>query len=358
MSFTIKSFDDILADMVTWIIANSPTITDLTPGSVIRSFCEGSALGMEELYVATYLGFKRYLANVPETVFDFPRKVGTKATVKVVFSRAVAGAEVPIPIGTRVKTPTGLRFILDAATTIPNAVVDSPSVQVTADEVGTSYNVSLNTVTVLEDQITGVDTVTNALAAVGGVNREPDISYNNRFQAYIEGLGKSNLAGLKSGVLSVEGITSVSIIELFPPIADVNVEVYIDDGSAAGVSTAKVTEVQGVVDGDGTEDSPGYRAAGINVEVKKPGITTVPITATLSILAGVDTDQLQSDVIDALTAYVNTLPVGDDVVYHELISSIMGVYGVSDVVFTDPTANVAISASNVGRLGAVSLLGV
>ena len=358
MGFTVKSFDQIISDMVAWIVSNSPNLTDLSPGSVIRSFCEGSALSMEEIYVATYLGFKRYLANIQETVFDFPRKAGTKATALVIFSRATANGEIAIPAGTRVKTVSGLRFILLEVTAISAGEQDSPSVEVEAEETGTAYNVSASTIIVLEDQIAGVDTVDNALAATGGVDQETDIAYKNRFQAYIEGLGRANVAGLKAGALSIAGITSVSIVELFPPVANVNVDLYIDDGSSGGVANDKVIEVQDIIDGDGTEESPGYRAAGINVLVKKPGIVTQNISATLSIIGGVDTDQLQIDIIDSMTAYVNALGVGSDIIYNELIYSIMDVFGVVDVDLTVPAANVTIAATQVGRIGTVTLLGI
>jgi len=358
MGFTVKAFDQIIGDMVAWIIANSPNLTDFTPGAVIRSFCEGASLSIEEVYVSTYLGFKRYLNNVQETVFDFPRKAGTKATVSVVFSRTTANGEVTIPAGTRVKTASGLRFVLSAATAISAGNTDSPSAAVVADLVGVAYNVSATSINVLEDQVTGVDTVTNALAATGGVDQETSIAYKSRFQAYIEGLGRANLAGLKAGALSVAGITSVSIVELFPPVADVNVDLYIDDGSSGGVTTAKVVATQAVIDGDGTEDNPGYKAAGINVVVKKPSIVTQNIGATLSILSGVDTDQLETDVINALTAYVNTLGVGSNIIYNELIAAIMGVFGVTDVSLTTPATNVTIAATQVGRVGTVTLLGV
>ncbi len=149
MGYTVKSFDQIMSDLVAWIVANSPNLTDLTPGSVIRSFCEGASLGMEEIYVATYLGFRRYLANIQETAFDFVRKAGTKATVAVVFSRVAANGEVTIPAGTRVKTASGLRFILSSATFIPAGNTDSSASEVEAEEIGTAYNVSSSTIVVI-----------------------------------------------------------------------------------------------------------------------------------------------------------------------------------------------------------------
>ena len=358
MAYTVKSFDQIMEDMVAWIISRAPSITDMTPGSVIRSFCEGAALSMEEVYVSTYLGFRRHLNNIQESVFDFPRKAGTKAKVEVVFSRAVANGEVVIPEGTRVATASGLKFLLDEDAAIPAGDTDSPSVIATAEEAGSMYNVGAGVIDVMQDSVSGVDSVTNALAATGGVDQESDIAYKNRFQAYVEGLGRSNLAGIRVGALSVPGITSVSVVELFPPVSGVNVDVYVDDGTAAGISAELIAQVQSVIDGDGTAENPGYRSAGVNVDVHQPGIVTQDVEATLAILPGVDTAQMQTDIVNALTAYVNTLGVGSDIIYNELVAAIMGVFGVSDVDVTVPATNVTISATNVGRLGTVTLIGV
>ena len=75
--FTVKSFDDLVSDMVSYIIAKAPQITDLSPGSVIRSFCEGAGLGLEEIYVAVYLGFRRELENTKSKFsFTFGQYIG------------------------------------------------------------------------------------------------------------------------------------------------------------------------------------------------------------------------------------------------------------------------------------------
>lgn len=356
MSYTVKSFDQILADWIAWTVANAPEITDMSPGSIIRSFCEGGSLAIEELYVATYLGFRRYLDNIQDTVFDFPKKEGTKSTALVVFSRTGTTGDFVIPEGTRLKTPTGLRFILDADTTLLDGNTDTASTEVTAENIGTSYNVVADSITVLEDTVSGVTlTVTNALAATGGVNIESDLSYKNRFQLYIEGLGRSNITGLSAGALSVLGITSASVVELIPPVANVNVDLYVDDGSSVGVSSAKVAEVQAVIDGDGTENSPGYRAGGVNVVVQAPAIQSQDVTVTIDIIAGVDTTQVITDINTAVTGYINTLGVGADIIYNEIVSVIMGVYGVLDCDLTVPSGNIAVSASQVGRIGTLDI---
>jgi uncharacterized phage protein gp47/JayE len=355
MSFQIKSFDTLVADMVAWIVANAPQITDLNPGSVIRSFCEATALSLEELYVSTYLGYKRYLDQIQETIFGFDRKEGVTSKGEVTFGRTGTTGDITIPIGTKVKTPAGLQYVTTEVGTISNGNSTSNATDIEAEEVGTSYNVPSASITVLVDDIDGVETVTNGNATTGGVDIETEYQYKQRFQAYIEGLAGSNIAGLITGALSVDGITSASVTELFPPVANVNVQLYVDDGSSSGVSSAKVTEVQNVIDGDGTEDNPGYRAAGVNVQVIAPTVVTQNIVMTVTAQSGVDTDQMETDINLAITTYVNNLGVGADIIYAELIAAVMGVYGVFNVDITTPTADVTIASSQVGRVGTITV---
>jgi len=356
MAYQIKAYDDIVSDMVAWIVATSPTITDLTPGSVIRSFCESAGLCLEELYVSVYLGFKRYLDQIQENVFDFQRKEGTKSSTYIIFTRTVPTVSVvTIPVGTYVETPSGLKFLTKEVAIIASNAATSNSVEVESDEVGTLYNVQASTITVISDSIDGADTVTNANAATGGVDSETEYQYKKRFQSYVEGLGKSNVAGLITGALSVEGITSVTVQELFPPVANVNVRLYADDGSVGSISAEKIAEVQAVIDGDGTEDNPGYRAAGVNVVVVAPAVVTQNITVAVTVIAGVDGAQLSLDVNAAILSYVNNLGVGSDIILNEIIYAVMAVYGIADCSVTLPASNVAIATSQVGRAGTVTV---
>lgn len=355
MSFQVKSFDQLVADMVSWIVSHAPQITDLSPGSVIRSFCEGTALSLEELYVSTYLGFRRYVEDIQETVFGFERKAGVQSTGEVTFSRPGTTGLVTIPIGTKVETPSGLQYVTTEAGAIADTATTSGVVGVQAEEIGTTHNVPLGTITVMADDIDGVTDVTNANATTGGVDQETDFQYKQRFQAYIEGLAGSNLAGLISGALSVDGVTSASVQELFPPVSNVNVRLYVDDGSASGVSADKVLEVQNIIDGDGSEDSPGYRAAGVNVQVIAPNVVTQDVTLSVTVLGGIDTTQLEVDINLALSTYMNNLGIGATIIYNELVAACMDVYGVTDVDITDPSGNVAILSSQVGRLGVLTV---
>jgi uncharacterized phage protein gp47/JayE len=356
MGFTVKTFDQILGDMILWIASHSPQISDMNPGSVIRSFCEASANSIEEVYVAVYLGFRRELEFLKERAFDFARKTGTKASGSVVFSRTSSSGDVTIPTGTKLKTNSGLRFVTQEDGLIANGFTSSSAVDVIAEDVGKAYNVASSTVVIIEEDISGVDSVTNSNPMVNGVDVESDYAYHSRFQAYMEGLGKANIAGLVAGALSVDQITAASVVEHFPPIANVNAHLYVDDGSTGGVSTDKLAEVQLVIDGDGSAEYPGYRAAGVNVVVAKPTAVVQNVTLTVyAITSGVDTSKMASDVQTAITDYINGLGIGDDIIHAELIQRVMEVFGVFDCSISTPAANVSIAGNQVARAGTITV---
>lgn len=357
MAFTVRSFDTIVQTLVAWIVTHSTKITDLSPGSVIRSFCEATAFSIEELYTAIYLGFRRELEFMKESIFDFARKDGTKATTTLQFGRPGTSGTITIPIGFRVQTASGLVFVTTTEGTISAGNTTSNAVSAQSEENGADYNVASSTITTLVDDADGVETVTNTSAAVGGLDSESDASYHKRFQTYVEGLAKANKAGLLTAALETDGVTSASLVEYFPPVSNVNGRLYIDDGSAVGVSTALVNEVQAKVDGDGTQASPGYRAVGVNIVVDKPTIVTQNIAVDITILddGSVDNATLTSDIETALTDYVNNLGIGDDIIHAKLVAAVMGVYGVVDCDVTTPSGTVAISAVQVGRVGTITV---
>jgi uncharacterized phage protein gp47/JayE len=355
MAFQIKNYDTILTDMVTWILAHTTKLSDLTPGSIIRSYCEAASVCLEELYVAVYMGFRRHLSEIPETVFEFNRNDGQKGSTGVIFTRSGSTGVLALPLGTRVSTASGLIYRTTVASQIDDGDTSSDPVNVEATDIGTVYNVPSSSITILLDSIDTVTAVNNSNAVVNGIDVESDYAFKKRFQAYIEGLGRSNIAGLVSGALSVSGITSASVQELFPPVANVNARLYIDNGTSGGVGSAIVAEVQAVIDGDGTETNPGYRSAGVNVQVIAATVVTQNVTVAASLLAGVDGIQVVADINTAITNYINTLGVGADIIFNELIAAVMSVFGVVDCSVTLPTGNVTIAASQVARVGVITV---
>jgi uncharacterized phage protein gp47/JayE len=186
------------------------------------------------------------------------------------------------------------------------------------------------------------------------LNAESDEDFVSRFQAFILGLGRGNIYGLITAALSVTGIRSASVVEHFPPVSGYNVSVYVDDG-AGNAPPALLAAVLSVIVGDGTAANPGYKPAGINVEVVAPTKVTIDVTLNIVDDGSVDRDSITVNVTNALNAYINGLKLGEDVIYYQLVESIMNVVGVYDIALSAPTANISIGPTQVARVGTITI---
>jgi hypothetical protein len=152
------------------------------------------------------------------------RLTGTKATGYVTFA-AVTKPTSPITIstGTTIKTQavggTIYRFSTTATATLQITATPNPktsfyevSAPVIAEDIGSAYNVSSNTITVFETVIQGIDYVRNDEGISGGTDNETNESLASRVLIKVSG---SNI-GTKDGYKSL-------ILQNFPSILDVSV---------------------------------------------------------------------------------------------------------------------------------------
>lgn len=115
---------------------------------------------------------------------------------------------------------------------------------------------------------------------------------------------------------------------------------------------------QWTVDGreDDPETYPGTRAAGVQVEVADP--VSIPIRVELDVTTreGVTLASIANDVKSAVSAYINTLPVGADVILSSIIRDVKNVQGVFDVKITLPSANVAVADSELAKVNEANII--
>ena len=102
--FTVKRFETLVQEIAVQIVRRVPKITDLTPGSVLRSIVEGVSAVLSELYTKAFLGFRRLLGTVAQDAFSFERKGGTFSRGNVRFTRVsgTLGTVATIETGTQV----------------------------------------------------------------------------------------------------------------------------------------------------------------------------------------------------------------------------------------------------------------
>lgn len=100
------------------------------------------------------------------------------------------------------------------------------------------------------------------------------------------------------------------------------------------------------------------------ITVKLAAAAAQNITADVWITAALNTAAKQAEVLASLTAFINALPIGGEVLppgpagymlLSELVGSITGIEGVRNVAMVAPVANVAIGAFNVATVGAITL---
>ena len=354
MDFEIKKFDDILEDMMLYIIANQEKITDFNEGSVIRSYCEAVGLEVESLYVKAKVGFIESMKLIPYFVFGFAKEGEQYASGAVVFGRTGTTGQITIPVGSLVSTADGVRFETTVIGYILDGNTTSAAISIKAIEAGKSGNVLHDTITIIETPLDGVETVNNPNDNSGGNDEETDLQYNTRFQEYVEGLGGSNRAGILSAAKEVESVRSAKIIEHFPPVSTYHFSLYIEDG-AGNAPADMISAVELAIIGDDTETNPGERGTGIHARVLAP--TKVLQDVTVEVVSNnILSDELvKFTTKTAIENFINSLELGDDVIVNKLIDVIMGVNGVIDCTITTPASNVSIGDSQIAKPGTVTV---
>lgn len=118
--------------------------------------------------------------------------------------------------------------------------------------------------------------------------------------------------------------------------------------------TGLIALAQRIVEGDPTDPAnyPGYRAMGVAVNVRTPQAVTVNIDAVLTVSQGYDPASVESDVVTAMTGYVNALGIGQDILRASLIQAAMNVEGVLNVLLVSPATDVAVLDDQIARIAA------
>jgi len=109
---------------------------------------------------------------------------------------------------------------------------------------------------------------------------------------------------------------------------------------------------QWVVDGrpDDQETYPGLRAVGNQVEVLEPALRKITIEIDVTTQPSVSLTSVINDVKSAVSAYINGLGVGEDVILSDIVVAVKGVAGVFDAVMLTPVVNTPVSDNELARI--------
>ena len=217
--FKVRSMDEIVSAMISWIAGVSGEVTDFSVGSRMRTIVEAIAQEQEELYLEI---FAAITAAIPELLFDgfqFPARSARRTTGVVTFSRAAAaGEDYAIPAETIVatlasETDESLQFETVEEVTIATGETEIEAT-VRALVAGAEHNVVAAAISRVEATIDGVEAVTNAAGFTTGSDAESADARAERFLTYIGNLARGTSASITQAILdNVEEVVGVSIVD-------------------------------------------------------------------------------------------------------------------------------------------------
>jgi uncharacterized phage protein gp47/JayE len=272
--FEDQTFDVIMQRMLSRI----PDDFDKRQGSVIWDMLAPSALELEQAYQQFSLRAKWFLLVGPDIPSDIlearaadvgiTRKAAVKATGTVIFN-GLAGTV--IPVNTRVSTndPNPIFFqTIEEATVTENGTV---SVVVEAETGGVIGNVPVGSISVLVDEIDGIEGVTNPQAFDNGINEESDESLLSRyFERVLTPSSSGNDADYIRWAKEVPGIGYVRVFRRWNGPGTVRVVVITDQKKSPSpqmiASVKENIEAKRPTLADVTVD--GAREVSIDIDVK------------------------------------------------------------------------------------------
>lgn len=323
MQLSLQTFTTLVQNMAAAVQSAASQALDLTVGSATRAILEANAsiaLWMQWLILQVLQSTRAATssgADLDTWIGDFTlvRLPAVSATGEVTFSRYTATAPALIPSGTLVRTSDGAQtfaVITDATNpawrasaggyVVPSGV-GSLTVAVSAQSAGTSGNVQPSAVTLLATAVPGIDAVVNQAAFANGLDAETDDAFRARFQNFIQSRSRATPLAVGYAIASIQQGLQYTLVENTNPAGVPTMGSFlltVDDGSGSP-STALLAAVQSAVEA--------VRPVGSVFAVQPP--TVVPAAVSLSIVVAPDADKSAAvvNVVAALTAFVNTLPI-------------------------------------------------
>ncbi|MDR6511448.1 putative phage protein gp47/JayE [Novosphingobium capsulatum] len=352
--------------------ASTGSLIDFSVGSILRALAQAFAavvLWLQAIILqllTTTRAATSQGADLDTWMADFSvtRLAAVAATGQVTFARFTPTNAATIPVGALIQTADGtVQYAVVADTSLAAwsasagayvipASTTSAIVAVQAVTAGAIGNAAAGAVNTLAQAISGVDTVSNALAFANGADGESDAAFRLRFVEYIGSLAKATPAAVDYAITSLQLNLTDKIVENYDYAGNYKPGTFytvIDDGSgspSADTVNAAASAVEAV------------RACGI----QQAAFAVVPVVAnvglTVGIAAGYVGATVRAAVQSAIAAYIASLTQGETLMWGRLYSVAYGVAGVSSVTgltINSGTDDLTATAKQVVQAGAITV---
>ena len=287
------------------------------------------------------------------------------ATGLVTFSRFTPIAPALIPAGALVRTADGSQIfsvtadVSNPAWTAASNGYSVPvglatlSVPVTAQTAGKAGNVQTGAITLMATAIPGVDSVVNTAALQNGLDAESDAALRLRFQNFVLSRSRATPLAITYAVTSIQQGLDCSVLENQDAAGNLrvgNFVVTVDDGSgtpSANLLSVVSTAIEAV------------RPVGSSFTVQPPIVITVNPTLVITVSAGVVKGDVAVLVTDAISGYINTLPIGVGLPITKLAQlayeASPGISNVNQILVNGAAGDITPSAMSVIKAGIVAV---
>ena len=255
--------------------------------------------------------------------------------------------DLEIPAGTICST-NGVEPI--RVKTLETTVLAAGSLSVTVaaqSEIGgSSQNTGLHTVKIMVTPPSGITSVTNEEAFVGGIDAENDEELRERLiDSYKNISNGTNSAFYKSHVLNYDGIYSANVIAKERGVGTVDIYVASKGGVPSNELIAKIqTEINEI------------RELNVDIQVNKATLTEVPVAIDIVVKTGYDFEEVKESCTAKINEYFNSLKIGEPFLIAALGSAIYNIIGVENYsILSSVTTDKYMSASQLAVLGSLQI---
>ncbi len=351
--FRSKDFLSLIDGMILTARAHTERVTDYNAGSVARTLLEAPGLELDVLYQAMVLNL---LDAIPVAIyqgFSFTALPAMAAAGFVTFTLATPALTVTtIPAGTVLRAPGLLTSYQTQADGVIAIGATTVTVAIACIETGAIGNALTQTVIAHEAAINDL-TVTNPEPISGGRGPETADERRLRFIRYIQSLARGTVASLDY-IARMGQVTALNglVMERAERVAieetpgHVNAWVYNGRGNTSTALLADISrKIEGYWDAITQQFIPGYRPAGMRVDVHAMIDQPVNVQMELDVALTYRTSATVTQASDAIKATILLEEVLGLLRPAELINSVLLLPHIDGARLLSPTQSIPVAAN-------------
>jgi uncharacterized phage protein gp47/JayE len=372
MQLSLRNFTSIFNTAAAAVQGTASQLIDLSPGSTLGAILNANAslaLWIQWLILqvlrttraATSTG-----ADLDSWMADFAlvRLPAVAAAGNVTFSRFVASTAAFLPVGATVRTSDGSQTFavtVDTANAAWNATqngyslapgVLSLTVPTVAQVPGAAGNIQAGAISLLAAAVPGIDTVTNAMPFLNGLDAESDAAFRRRFQDYIASRSRATKQAIAYAIESTQQALHYLIQENIAADGSQRFGsflVVIDDGSGQPPSSL-MAAVSAAIDA--------VRPIGSSFAIQPPVVIQANVTLAITLAPGASRSAIMGEVYGAIIGFIDALPIGAPLPWSRIAQLAYGadpaVTNVTGVLLNGSAAD--LSAGPTGVIKALSIV--